>query len=252
MDIGYWADDEYDAEQWDYDNTQSREDDTCDERERRGQQLFFADLPSRTKRPINNNVVRRQRCTSQVSQYTQARWLSHYFWNQNTSAQRTLGIFPPAISDSESMNEQTLSTETRAEGGAPKLVASCHHIPLEESISFSTRPRVVVEADTPHRVVHTNGAYELYFGYSSRLAASSFQAQNVRSLEDFETSVVRALFDPSKAGSQSILIMYPVLGAERNGSVPIVTHYLIEASNCTLLPPKSRGQWRGAGAQVIA
>jgi hypothetical protein len=141
MDIGYWADNEYEA---DFDNRQSLEDKICDGVERRGHQLFFSNLPSRRKRTVNNNVVPRQRCASQVSQYTQARWLSHYFWNQNPRAQRTLGMndtLPPAISDSESMYEHTVSTENRTEEGGPKLVASCHHILLEESIAFSTRPR---------------------------------------------------------------------------------------------------------------
>lgn len=109
--------------------------------------------------------------------------------------------------------------------------------------------RIVVEADTPHRVVHSNGAYEVYFGYTARLAASSFQAPNVNSLEDFDTAL-RALFDPSKAGPNATLIMYPVLGAERSGGVPVVTHYLIEASNCILSLPKPHGRW--GRALVIA
>ena len=285
MDTGYLGDSEYDADHVDSDSGQVLIDDCYDGPEKRHcRHLFFADIPSRRKRAVNlssvasseerSHRVQIQSSELQGSQYDQARWLSHYFWNQNPMEQRTPGTnddSPSAISDSESMYERTCSKDTRNEEGAPKLVASCHHIPLEESISFSTRPRyvlislvttialsltitnlcrrIVIEADAPHRVVHTNGAYEVYFGYTARLAASSFQAPNVNSLEEFETAVVNTLFDPSKAGSLATLIMYPVLGAERSGGVPLVTHYLIEANNCTLSSPKARGRWRGTGAQ---
>lgn len=157
MDIAYWGDNEYDADHWDSDSEQSLDDDSCDGVENHHcHHLFFAGLPSRRKRAVHPDKVASsmemrnhfptQRCAPQGSQYDQARWLSHYFWNQNPMAQRTPGMndnTPPAISDSESMYEHTSSTATRNEVVSPKLIAACHHISLEESIAFSTRPRYV-------------------------------------------------------------------------------------------------------------
>jgi hypothetical protein len=121
--------------------------------------------------------------------------------------------------------------------------------------------RVVIEADIPHRVVHTNAAYERQYGTVEQAATSNFEVPFVKNHRDLELAV-GSLFV-----SVASLIMYPVCGSEREGDgVATVSHFLIEAiastplavvadpldKNHSVFKTETRQPWREAAAHAVA
>lgn len=118
----------------------------------------------------------------------------------------------------------------------------------------------MIEADVPHRVVHTNAAYERHYGTVLQEATSHFEVPFVKNHRDLELAV-GSLFV-----SVASLIMYPVCGSDREeDGVAIVTHFLIEAKSVTPLvvadpidnnhsfcKTKTQHPWREAAAHAIA
>jgi hypothetical protein len=74
---------------------------------------------------------------------------------------------------------------------------------LEDSLGFTSHPRILMEAEAPHRVVHANAAYDR----------------------------LRKIDLPNLGTTCDFLTIYPVVGSEHHaGDIPHVTHYLVEGS----------------------
>lgn len=246
---------------------------------------FFGDIPRRrTKRRLPHFVdvssssgenVPAKRSTSL---YYSSRMLNQYFLDQAPMVIRQ-PVTPPIL-DQEPVEKVPVTVATVIQ--AVPLLTSSRHILVENAISFSPIPRyetnpcnlfnvqcqcqsvishtvflhrVVIEADIPHRVVHTNAAYARRYG-SSRSSTSTFEAPYVENHQDLEVAV-GSLFD----SSTDALTMYPVWESEKevDGEGAHVTHFLIEASNWAPLEPMDdtlynieKNPWREAPAHAIA
>jgi hypothetical protein len=79
-----------------------------------------------------------------------------------------------------------------------------------------------MEADSPHRIVHTNAAYARRYGVSH----SRFQAPHTRNFQDLKVAM-EALFKPG-----DIVVIYPVCGSDKPYDVPRLSHICLEMDPC--------------------
>lgn len=173
---------------------------------------FFRDIPARRRRRLN----KQRRC--RYSLYHKSRWLHQYFLSQRADILRTENVIPDDSSKSITEKEQErFDSHKMVER---HIVTSGNHVGVGDAISFSMSPRILVESDMPHRVVHANAAYSRRYGYSLSNPPQKFEAPHVETHRDLEVAV-SSLFNPADS-----LIMYPVWGSEMGNCV---THYLVEA-----------------------
>lgn len=102
------------------------------------------------------------------------------------------------------------------ENSFPSIMSS-QHLFLEDAMSFSSLPRILLEADRPNRIVHANAAYARRHG---KHKVFQFSGDNLE-------LAVMDLFPYSQADE---VTMYPVWGSdcEADGSLQHVTHYLAQ------------------------
>lgn len=112
---------------------------------------FFGELPRRRQKRNYNHFGDASSSSSNgeeataatrprsVSQYYSARWLNQYFLNQNitTTQNATHKIVSPSAG---ALKPVTANTLTMGNQVVP-LITSCHHVFVEDAISFSPIPR---------------------------------------------------------------------------------------------------------------
>jgi hypothetical protein len=79
-----------------------------------------------------------------------------------------------------------------------------------------------MEADRPHRIVHTNAAYARRYGVSQ----NSFQAPDTRNFQDLKIAI-EPLFH-----SGDIVVIHPVCGSDKPNDIPRLTHMCLEIDPC--------------------
>lgn len=99
---------------------------------------------------------------------------------------------------------------------------SCRHVSLEEALAFTPLPRIVLQAQPPHSVVHANAAYARFRGSNTTTMFTLRHHHASTSL----LNAIQSCFG-GIAREEMVLIMYPVCGEEE---FRMVTHYLVEAS----------------------
>lgn len=116
--------------------------------------------------------------------------------------------------------QQTTSTIIPCE---PKTTFSKRHRRLEEGLALTQIPRLLIEAESPHRVVHANAAFtQTIIGTSSNIQRW-FVKQSSSNVPETR-SLTKALHDivPNRDVQ---LVIYPVDGREK------VSHYLVETKD---------------------
>jgi hypothetical protein len=135
----------------------------------------------------------------------------------NTSGSTSLSV------QSKFLEHYFESTQQQVPEQQNDLQASCIHttlplsslslrcISIEDSLAFTSLPRILIEAKPPYHVVHTNAAYARLRGQET------------------------PCFGPC-----DLLTMYPVLGSDCHAD-PHVTHYLVEGNDPkTTLPEQHK------------
>lgn len=185
---------------------------------------FETDLGSMNQTRENDDRLlqaKRQRPKKNSSVQHASHWVQRYFVNQNLDYRLSIPQKEEIQHPFKHKDFRKLIFEARKE--QTSLICSYRHILVEDAVSFSPKPRVLIESHSSHRIVHTNAAYARRYGSPNQ--PTFFTAPNVQNLQDLEAAV-KFLFSETDS-----LIMYPVWGSDReqNGKMQVITHFLVEA-----------------------